>query len=169
MRKSIMLALSLTMVALSVSAQEKSHDIKIGETFSLQSKILNEERAYWVYLPPSYNDNTFARQRYPNRCARMLFIIGPQRVVDDADAAALAQDGKLCSQLRHRRRPQEPCRRGDCRSPISCPGYCFDLGCQQAGDRATLQPCERPRGQRRRLPVMRGVKRFEDRQGDFQA
>jgi predicted alpha/beta superfamily hydrolase len=61
----MMLALSLALLALSASAQEKSHDIKIGETFSLQSKTLNEERAYWVSLPPSYNDNTFARQRYP--------------------------------------------------------------------------------------------------------
>lgn len=63
--RSIMLALSLTMVVLSASAQEKGHDIKIGETFSLRSKILNEERAYWIYLPPSYNDSTFAPQRYP--------------------------------------------------------------------------------------------------------
>jgi hypothetical protein len=53
MRKSIVLALSLIMVALSASAQEKRHDIKIGEAFSLRSKILNEERSYWVYLPPS--------------------------------------------------------------------------------------------------------------------
>lgn len=65
MRKSMMLALALALVAFSASAQEKSHDIKIGETFSLRSKTLNEERAYWVYLPPSYNDKTFAPQRYP--------------------------------------------------------------------------------------------------------
>src|SRR4051812_21828632 len=65
MRKSITLALSFSILVLSAAAQEKSRDIKIGEAFSLRSKTLNEERAYWVYLPESYNDTTFAPQRYP--------------------------------------------------------------------------------------------------------
>jgi predicted alpha/beta superfamily hydrolase len=65
MRKSIVLALSLAIAALTASAQEKSQDIKIGEAFSLRSRVLNEERAYWVSLPQSYNDHAFAPQRYP--------------------------------------------------------------------------------------------------------
>ena len=39
--------------------------IKIGEKFSMQSKILKERRSYWVYLPESYHDKTFAPKRYP--------------------------------------------------------------------------------------------------------
>jgi predicted alpha/beta superfamily hydrolase len=39
--------------------------IKIGEKFSLQSKILKERRNYWVYLPESYHNKTFAPKRYP--------------------------------------------------------------------------------------------------------
>jgi predicted alpha/beta superfamily hydrolase len=65
MRKSVLLALSLAVMVLSASAREKSHDIKIGEAFSLRSKVLNEERVYWVSLPQSYNDGSPARLRYP--------------------------------------------------------------------------------------------------------
>src|SRR5262245_8192393 len=39
--------------------------IKIGEKFSIQSKILNERRSYWLYLPQSYHEKTFAPKRYP--------------------------------------------------------------------------------------------------------
>src|SRR6266550_9484193 len=63
MTKKVMFAVLLMLVAVSASAQEKSGDIKIGETFNLRSKILNEERPYWVYLPASYNDSTY--MRYP--------------------------------------------------------------------------------------------------------
>jgi uncharacterized protein len=65
MMKRAVLALSLTLLAFSASAQEKSRDIKIGEQFTFRSKILNEERPYWVYLPASYNDGTFMPRRYP--------------------------------------------------------------------------------------------------------
>jgi len=63
--KSAIFALLLTLLALPASAQEKSQGIKIGEMFSLRSKILNEERPYWIYLPASYNDSTYMRRRYP--------------------------------------------------------------------------------------------------------
>jgi predicted alpha/beta superfamily hydrolase len=65
MMKRAALALSLALLAVSASAQENSRDIKIGEKFSLRSKILNEERPYWVYLPASYDDRTFTPRRYP--------------------------------------------------------------------------------------------------------
>jgi uncharacterized protein len=77
----MMLALSLMTLVLSSSAQEKSRDIKIGEAFSLRSKTLNEERAYWVSLPRSYDDSTFARQRYP-----VLYLL-------DGDAHFLTASG----------------------------------------------------------------------------
>jgi hypothetical protein len=44
--------------------------ITIGEKFTLHSGILNEDRPYWVYLPPSYQDTTFAPKRYP-----VLFLL----------------------------------------------------------------------------------------------
>jgi predicted alpha/beta superfamily hydrolase len=40
-------------------------EIKIGEKFALHSKILNEERRYWVHLPESYSNRMFAPQKYP--------------------------------------------------------------------------------------------------------
>jgi len=94
----------------------------------------------------------------------MLFVIGPQRVVDDADAAALRHHGELGSEIFHRRRPQEPRRHGHRRSPFPRDRDGFDLGRQQARDRATLQTRERPGGQRRGLPVIRIAERFENRQ-----
>lgn len=39
--------------------------IKIGEKYALHSEILNEERPYWVYLPPSYDNKWFAAKGYP--------------------------------------------------------------------------------------------------------
>ncbi len=47
------------------TGQDKKQDIKIGEKFSFRSKILNEERSYWVYLPDSYNNTLYMPQRYP--------------------------------------------------------------------------------------------------------
>src|ERR1043165_8892615 len=65
MLKRATLALLLTLLAWPASGQEKGLDIKIGEAFSLRSKVLNEERPYWVYLPASYIDRTFMPRRYP--------------------------------------------------------------------------------------------------------
>ena len=39
--------------------------VSIGRKLSLHSDILGEGRAYWVSLPTSYDDPTFAPQRYP--------------------------------------------------------------------------------------------------------
>jgi len=39
--------------------------VSIGRKFSLHSKVLGEDRAYWVSLPTSYDDPEFAPQRYP--------------------------------------------------------------------------------------------------------
>ena len=68
--KRIILGLVMSLLTLPTSAREaeKQQDpqkITIGEKFSLASEVLGEERAYWVYLPASYHDSTYAPQRYP--------------------------------------------------------------------------------------------------------
>lgn len=40
-------------------------NIIIGQKYSLPSALLGEPRDYWVYLPPGYNDTTYAPARYP--------------------------------------------------------------------------------------------------------
>ena len=39
--------------------------ISIGEQFSVPSEILDEDRAYWVYLPASYDSENSSPQSYP--------------------------------------------------------------------------------------------------------
>src|SRR5579862_7668248 len=43
----------------------KNHAHKICERFVLRSKILNEDRPYLVYLPPSYDSRKFLPEKYP--------------------------------------------------------------------------------------------------------
>lgn len=54
--------LIFSLLPLYLFAQE---DIIIGNKYSLHSDILNEERPYWVYLPPRYNDADFGKANYP--------------------------------------------------------------------------------------------------------
>jgi len=44
--------------------KEKDQDIKIGKKYSMRSKVLKEERPYWVYLPNSYDESN-KKLRYP--------------------------------------------------------------------------------------------------------
>lgn len=47
-------------------AQTNSPLVQFGEKYTLHSKILNEDRQYWVSLPPSYKPTrNHARQKYP--------------------------------------------------------------------------------------------------------
>lgn len=39
--------------------------ITIGHKSELHSNILNEDRPYWVYLPPEYNDPDYGKASYP--------------------------------------------------------------------------------------------------------
>ncbi len=56
--------LLLMAVIRGVSGQTiKNHTVVIGKTDSVKSKILNEERTVWVYLPGGYD--AAAQQRYP--------------------------------------------------------------------------------------------------------
>jgi predicted alpha/beta superfamily hydrolase len=52
--KRILLCLYL-ITAASVPVQAAVKDIIIGQKLSLYSDVLNEERPYWVYLPPTYD------------------------------------------------------------------------------------------------------------------
>jgi predicted alpha/beta superfamily hydrolase len=44
--------------------KKKDQDINIGKKYSMRSKVLREERSYWVYLPNSYDAGN-KRQGYP--------------------------------------------------------------------------------------------------------
>nr|WP_295870611.1 alpha/beta hydrolase-fold protein [uncultured Chitinophaga sp.] len=61
MRKlySLTLALFCTVMALAQGT------VTIGKKYSLPSAVMGESREYWVYLPPGYDDTTYAPARYP--------------------------------------------------------------------------------------------------------
>ena len=58
----VVVALCFTLVAFPTSAQE-SRAISIGERGSLRS--VGEDREYWVCLPASDRDSTYAPEHYP--------------------------------------------------------------------------------------------------------
>ena len=45
-------------------SKKKDQDINVGKKYSMRSKVLKEERPYWVYLPNSYDEGN-KKQRYP--------------------------------------------------------------------------------------------------------
>lgn len=51
----------LILLFLGVTQISLAQQVSIGERFSLTSKVLNEERAYQIYLPPSYYANPKAK------------------------------------------------------------------------------------------------------------
>lgn len=52
---SLTLAAYLLVFAVSVAAQTNNSLVQFGEPYTLHSKILNEDRPYWVCLPASYH------------------------------------------------------------------------------------------------------------------
>lgn len=52
------------LTAITSYSQEKN-DISIGKTYKIYSKILGEERPYFVYLPESASEKTLGKQKYP--------------------------------------------------------------------------------------------------------
>jgi predicted alpha/beta superfamily hydrolase len=62
---SFLVGIGILVLSARGAAAQGAQDITIGERLSLQSGILEEERAYWVYLPASYHDSTYTPQRYP--------------------------------------------------------------------------------------------------------
>ena len=63
--KTVLLLIWLVIFTGATVAQEKDPAIKIGERFTLHSKVLGEDRPYWIYLPESYNSKTQAPEAYP--------------------------------------------------------------------------------------------------------
>lgn len=56
------LLLILLLISSALRAQET---IDIGTKHSVFSSILNENRSYWVYLPPLYDDERYGKAHYP--------------------------------------------------------------------------------------------------------
>ncbi|MEI7583658.1 alpha/beta hydrolase-fold protein [Runella sp.] len=50
---------------LSLAQNKEGEPFIIGKKYTMTSKVLNEERTYWVNLPTSYNDPNFSPQKYP--------------------------------------------------------------------------------------------------------
>ncbi len=69
MIKRLVVGALLGVIAWPASAQDSDarppQPITIGERFSIVSRVLGEERAYWVSLPASYHDSTFGLRAYP--------------------------------------------------------------------------------------------------------
>jgi enterochelin esterase-like enzyme len=59
------LACLLSAIPTSAAGEEPRHVRTVAEEFRLQSESLNEERLYWVHLPPSYDEALSAQRRYP--------------------------------------------------------------------------------------------------------
>jgi hypothetical protein len=47
------------------TTQTKLNQVVIGSKETIHSKILNEQREIWVYVPSSASDTTYLKQRYP--------------------------------------------------------------------------------------------------------
>lgn len=60
------LIIGLLIISVRAFAQEKDEEVMVyGSKFTLESKILNETRTYWVRLPASYNNKSYDKQSYP--------------------------------------------------------------------------------------------------------
>ncbi|ASZ12697.1 hypothetical protein KTO58_10990 [Chitinophaga pendula] len=53
----ILIATIFLLTATALHAQMNDHLVSIGEKYTINSRILNEQRRYAVYLPPSYQSN----------------------------------------------------------------------------------------------------------------
>ena len=53
------------LIAQARDKQEEPEFITIGSKHSMRSKILNEDRPYWISLPDSYDNQVYAPQKYP--------------------------------------------------------------------------------------------------------
>jgi predicted alpha/beta superfamily hydrolase len=48
-----------------ISYSQENNDISIGKTYKTYSKILGEERPYFIYLPKSASNRIYSKQKYP--------------------------------------------------------------------------------------------------------
>ena len=90
MKKALLLIL-LLILANHVEAQDKDPAIKIGEKFRLHSKVLNEDRPYWVYLPESYNSKNQSPEAYP-----VLYLLDGDALFDSALRAGVITEAERC-------------------------------------------------------------------------
>lgn len=85
MRTQLLVALALSqMLAWGAQASEKAAPLAIGETFTLQSKVLNETRRINVYLPPGYTES-------PDRRFPVLYMPDGGLAEDFLHVAGLVQ------------------------------------------------------------------------------
>ncbi|MBT31367.1 MAG: hypothetical protein CMO01_17065 [Thalassobius sp.] len=64
MNRLILITQFLLLFIFSQNAQAQE-PIVIGEKYTIYSNALREERAVWIYLPPDYDDTTYAPRKYP--------------------------------------------------------------------------------------------------------
>ncbi len=57
--------LNCLIFCLLVACAQEDTDITIGQRLLIDSQVLGEDRPYWVYLPESYNDETYSPIKYP--------------------------------------------------------------------------------------------------------
>ncbi|HMM04117.1 MAG: alpha/beta hydrolase [Prevotella sp.] len=62
MMKKLFYVLLITLLSSNLLAQD---NICIGQKFSMHSLALGEDRPYWVYLPPKYDDARYGKASYP--------------------------------------------------------------------------------------------------------
>src|ERR1700689_728727 len=63
MKRSILL--SLLFILTLCSCAQMNGKIVLGTIDSIQSKILNEQRKIWVYVPDGNDNNMFSKEKYP--------------------------------------------------------------------------------------------------------
>ena len=54
-----------TVLTITAGAQNASNNIVIGTIDSVYSKILEEQRKVWIYVPHSGQGDIYSKQRYP--------------------------------------------------------------------------------------------------------
>jgi len=77
----LILMLLVLQPCLSLYAQE---DMSYGKKHVIQSKILDEERTYWVNLPAAYDDPNFGPEKY-----QVIYVWDKASVVDTTDESNL--------------------------------------------------------------------------------
>ena len=70
----------LFLLAFASRAQTNNWLVRFGEKYTIHSKLLNEDRQYWVYSPPSYKST---RKRYP-----VLYLLDGESNFDWASEVA---------------------------------------------------------------------------------
>lgn len=61
----LLLPLVFVVFSITLQAQSVNNTIVIGTIDSIQSKILNEKRKLWVYVPNSGTNDFYSKQKYP--------------------------------------------------------------------------------------------------------